>query len=593
MHINSHPGRPGPNRLDRKTTTPHHTNTPWPGEKDEANNTSKKKIMTTTTSSKATGPWSRLSAAEAAVNRAVAGSRVGAYFKLDARKSTFTKELRAGAATFLTMAYIISVNAAVLTDSGGPCTARDCTPVPTANSTVVVPPGPECTVVGANPGYQQCLARTKSDLIVATAVAAMAGSFAMGVFANLPLALAPGMGANAYFAYNMVGFHGSGPIGYRTALAVVMLEGLVFFALSAVGLRSRLARMIPRNIRLASALGIGLFLAFTGLQAHQGVGLVGASPSTLVTLTACSDVDPATGACLGGTMRSPTFWLGAVGFLITATCLARDVKGSMIYGILFVTVVSWIRGTSVTVFPDTAAGNAGFEYFKKVVDFHMIRTTAGKLSFAGFRHGNVWLAFFTLLYVDVLDTTGTMYSMAEYAGFVDEDGGGGFEGEYRAFLVDAGSTVLSAGLGSSTVTTYIESTAGIREGGRTGITAVTVAACFLASLFFGPLLMSVPPWAVGPSLVLVGAMMMRVARDIEWGDMKEGVPAFVTMALMPLSFSIAYGIIAGLGVYVALHWYDWARHGYGKLSNALDERRNQVAAAAGEIGTAPAAHDVV
>ncbi|CAN6362873.1 unnamed protein product [Urochloa humidicola] len=539
--------------------------------------------------SKRTAPWHRLSEAEAAVNRAVAASRVGRYFKLDARKSSFTKELRAGAATFLTMAYIISVNAAVLTDSGGPCTVRDCTPVGGAA------PGPECTV-GPNPGYEQCLARTKSDLVVATAVAAMAGSFAMGLFANLPLALAPGMGANAYFAYNMVGFHGSGSIPYSTALAVVMLEGVVFFALSAVGLRSRLARMIPRNIRLASAVGIGLFLAFTGLQAHQGVGLVGASPSTLVTLTACSEVDPATGACLGGTMRSPTFWLGAAGFLITATCLARDVKGSMIYGILFVTAVSWIRGTSVTVFPDTPAGNAGFAYFKKVVDFHMIRSTAGQLSFGGFRHGGVWLAFVTLLYVDVLDTTGTMYSMAEYGGFVTDEagGGGGFEGEYRAFLVDAGSTVLSAGLGSSTVTTYIESTAGIREGGRTGLTAITVAACFLGSLFFGPLLMSVPPWAVGPSLVLVGAMMMRVAKEIEWGDMKEGVPAFVTMALMPLSFSIANGIIAGLGVYAALHWYDWARQGYGRVRGVLDERRNQVAAAAGEVGVGPAAvQDVV
>ncbi|XP_062181722.1 adenine/guanine permease AZG2 [Phragmites australis] len=529
---------------------------------------------------KRAAPWHKLSEAEAAVNSAVAASRVGRYFKLDARKSSFTKELRAGAATFLTMAYIISVNAAILTDSGGPCTARDCTPVGT-NS--MASPGTECTV-GSNPGYQQCLARTKSDLIVATAVAAMAGSFAMGVFANLPLALAPGMGANAYFAYNMVGFHGSGPITYSTALAVVMLEGIVFLVLSAVGLRSKLARMIPRNIRLASAVGIGLFLAFTGLQAHQGVGLIGASPSTLVTLTACSEVDPATGACLGGTMHSPTFWLGAVGFVITATCLARDVKGSMIYGILFVTVVSWIRGTSVTVFPDTPAGNAGFSYFKKVVDFHMIKSTAGKLSFGGFRHGNVWLALLTLLYVDILDTTGTMYSMAEYGGFTDDTGG--FEGEYPAFLVDAGSTVLSAGLGSSTVTTYIESTAGIREGGRTGLTAITVSAFFLASLFFGPLLMSVPPWAVGPSLVLVGAMMMRVAKEIEWADMKEAVPAFVTMALMPLSFSIANGIIAGLGVYVALHWYDWARHGCLKVREVLDERRNQVAAAAAEVGPA-------
>uniref|UniRef100_J3N7W2 Adenine/guanine permease AZG2 n=1 Tax=Oryza brachyantha TaxID=4533 RepID=J3N7W2_ORYBR len=490
------------------------------------------------------------------------------------------------------MAYIISVNAAILTDSGGPCTVGDCTPVVVGNSTAT--PGPECTV-GSNPGYEQCLGRAKSDLIVATAVAAMAGAVALGALADLPLGLAPGMGANAYFAYNMVGFHGSGSIPYGTALAGVMVEGIVFFALSAVGLRSRLARMIPRNIRLSTAVGIGLFLAFTGLQAHQGVGLVGASPSTLVTLAACSETDPATGACIGGTMRSPTFWLGAVGFLITATCLARDIKGAMIYGIVFVTVVSWIRGTAVTVFPDTAAGNAGFDYFKKVVDFHMIKTTAGQLSFGGLRHGNALLAVFTLLYVDVLATTGTMYSMAEYGGFTD--GAGGFDGEYRAFLVDAGSTVLSAALGSTTVTTYIESTAGIREGGRTGVTAITVAACFLASLFFGPVLTSVPPWAVGPSLVLVGAMMMRVASDIEWADMKEAIPAFVTMALMPLTFSIANGIIAGLGVYVALHCYDWTRLAWRRASRVLDERRNQIAASStSEAGgggiPAAAAHEV-
>ena len=195
---------------------------------------------------KGTAAWHKLSEAEAAVNRSIAASPVGRYFKFDARKSSFTKELRAGAATFLTMAYIISVNAAILTDSGGPCTVLDCTPVAGSNSTAVLP-GPECMMGTSNPGYQECLARTKSDLVVATAVAAMAGSFAMGALANLPLALAPGMGANAYFAYNMVGFHGSGSIPYRTALAGVMLEGIIFFVLSAVGLRSKLARLIPRD----------------------------------------------------------------------------------------------------------------------------------------------------------------------------------------------------------------------------------------------------------------------------------------------------------------------------------------------------------
>ncbi|XP_020106640.1 adenine/guanine permease AZG2 [Ananas comosus] len=532
------------------------------------------------------GPCRRLGEAfrraETAVNGAVAACRVGRYFKLDARKSSFTKELRAGAATFLTMAYIISVNAAILTDSGGPCTARDCA-ARGRNAAL----DDQCKF-GDDPGYLNCLSRTKADLVVATAVSAAVGSLAMGAFANLPLALAPGMGANAFFAYNMVGFRGSGPVPYPTALAAVMLEGCLFLALSALGLRSKLARMIPRSIRLASAVGIGLFLAFTGLQAHQGVGLVGPSPSTLVTLAACSRTNATTGACLGGTMRSPTFWLGAAGFAVTATCLARDVKGSMIYGIVFVTLVSWIRNTSVTVFPDTPLGDSSFEYFRKVVDFHTIKTTAGRIGFSGFGRTDVWLAVITLLYVDVLDTTGAMYSMAEYAGFAD--GGGGFEGEYRAFIVDAGSTIVGAALGTTTVTTYIESTAGIREGGRTGITAIAVGLCFLASLFFAPLFMSVPPWAVGPSLVLVGAMMMKMAKEIEWGDAKEGVPAFLTMLLMPLTFSIANGIIAGAAAYVLLHLWDYAvglwRWGRS-VWRLMEEAHNQVSAAAADIPAAP------
>ncbi|XP_074565601.1 adenine/guanine permease AZG2-like [Curcuma longa] len=490
------------------------------------------------------------------VNRAFADSAVGRYFKVDARDTSFTRELRAGAATFLTMIYIVSVNAAILTASGGPCTVRDCAPLPSTNSSasVVLPPGPECKFDG-NPGYQRCLARVQKDLVVATAAAAVVGSFAMGTVANLPLALAPGMGSNAYFTYNMVGFHGSGRVPYETALAVVMVEGCLFLALSLLGLRSRLARLIPRSIRLASAVGIGLFLAFTGLQSQVGVGLVGPSSSTLVTLTACARTDPATGQCLGGTLQSPTFWLGAVGFLITAMCLARNVKGAMIYGIIFVTLVSWIRGTSVSVFPNTEQGNANFDYFKKVFDFHLIDTTAWRISFAGFGRSEVWLALATLLYVDILDTTGSMYSMAEYAGFTDD--AGGFEGEYRAFAVDASSTIVGSLLGTTTVTTYIESTAGLREGGRTGVTAITVAALFLISLFFAPLFTNVPAWAVGPSLVLVGAMMIAVAREVDWAEAKEAVPAFLTMILMPLTYSIAYGIIAGIGTHIVLHLFDY------------------------------------
>ncbi|XP_074556885.1 adenine/guanine permease AZG2-like [Curcuma longa] len=528
------------------------------------------------------GSWRR---AEGAINRAVAGSRVGKYFSIEARKTSFTKELRAGAATFLTMAYIVSVNAAILGDSGGPCTPRHCTHAHAvvANSTHSrhgAPTAHPCDL-NADPEYQKCLETTKSDLVMATIVAAMVGSFAMGAVANLPLALAPGMGANAYFAYNMVGFRGSGPVAYETAMAAVMLEGCLFLVLSVLGLRAKLARMIPRSIRLASAAGIGLFLAFTGLQAREGMGLVGPSKSTLVAVAACARTDAATGECLGGVMQSPTFWLAAVGFLITAVCLSREVKGSMIYGIVFVTVISWFRGTSVTIFPYTDQGNSHYHYFKQVVGFHMIKNTAGRISFRGFNKGRVWVSVLTLLYVDVLDTTGSMYSMAEYGGFTDERGG--FEGEYRAFIVDAGATIVGSALGTTTVTTYIESTAGMREGGRTGVTAMAVAALFLASAFFAPLLTSVPPWAVGPSLVLVGAMMMVVVREIEWGETKVAVPAFATMILMPLTYSIANGIIAGVALHWALHLYDYvvaAWRWVEKVRKVMGEAQNQVSAAA-------------
>lgn len=384
----------------------------------------------------------------------------------------------------------------------------------------------------------------------------MIASFAMGIFANLPLGLAPAMGSNAYVAYNLVGFNGSGPLSYQTALAVVFVEGCLFFLISLLGLRSKLARVIPNPVRLACAAGIGLFIAFVGLQAHQGVGLIGPDVSTLVTITACDDVDPVTGACTGGKMRSPTFWLGLIGFLVTAFGLMKNVKGSMIYGILTVTLISWIRHTPVTSFPDTEIGDASFDYFKKVVDFHKIESTVGAIRFTDFNQSQVWVALATLLYVDVLSTTGTLFTLAELGGLVNEEKRS-FEGEYVAYLVDAGSTVVGSVLGVTTTTAYVESSAGIREGGRTGLTAVIIGLYFCLSLFFIPLLSSVPKWAIGPSLVMVGVLMMKVVKGIDWENVKEAVPAFVTMLLMPLTYSIANGIVGGIGVYVALSLYDY------------------------------------
>ncbi len=412
----------------------------------------------------------------------------------------------------------------------------------------------------------------------------------MGLFANLPLALAPGMGMNAYFAYTVVGFHGSGNVPYKSALAAIFIEGLIFLFVSAIGLRTQLAKLVPKPVRISSSAGIGLFLAFIGLQSNQGIGLIGYSSSTLVTLGACprnsrvalAPIITATNGtfslipersgygavsadilCLNHKMESPTFWLGVVGFVIIAYCLVKNIKGAMIYGIVFVTGISWFRNTSVTVFPNTELGNLGYEYFKKVVDVHVIKTTAGALSFKAIGKGYFWEALVTFLYVDILDTTGTLYSMARFAGFTDANGD--FEGQYFAFMSDAASIVVGSLLGTSPVTAFIESSTGIREGGRTGLTALTVAGYFFLAFFFTPLLASIPAWAVGPPLILVGVMMMRSVVEIEWDNMNQAIPAFVTMILMPLTYSIAYGLIGGIGTYIVLNIWDWGESFLRKL----------------------------
>lgn len=521
-------------------------------------------------------------------NTYVAKTRLGKYFKLSQRNSTFTTELRAGTATFLTMAYILAVNASILTDSGGTCSVSDCVPlcsnpsISTSNCTGptlhLIQPDISCKFAPVNPGYAACLDKTRKDLIVATVASSLIGCFIMGAFANLPLGLAPGMGSNAYFAYTVVGFHGSGTISYQSALAAVFIEGMFFLLISSVGLRAKLAKLVPKPVRISSSAGIGLFLAFIGLQNNQGIGLVGYSSSTLVTLGGCPSSSRASLApvitalngtvsllpggtvsgdifCLRDRMESPTLWLGLVGFIIIAYCLVKNVKGAMIYGIVFVTAISWFRNTKVTAFPNTAAGDSAHEYFKKVVDIHTIKSTAGALSFNSIGKGYFWEAVVTFLYVDILDTTGTLYSMARFAGFTDENGN--FEGQYFAFMSDATSIVVGSLLGTSPVTAFIESSTGIREGGRTGITALTVAGYFFMALFFTPLLASIPAWAIGPPLILVGVLMMRSVVEIDWEDMRQAIPAFVTMILMPLTYSIAYGLIGGIGTYIVLNIWDW------------------------------------
>ncbi|XP_042504665.1 adenine/guanine permease AZG1 [Macadamia integrifolia] len=533
-------------------------------------------------------PRSPASSITTRLNSFVDNSPIGKRFKVAQRGSTFTTELRAGTATFLTMAYILAVNASILTDSGGTCTVADCVPLCSDQSIsisncsggnlTVIQPTESCKFDPVNPGYTACLDRIRRDLIVATIASSLIGCVIMGAFANLPLALAPGMGTNAYFAYSVVGFHGSGNVSYKTALTAVFIEGLIFLLISALGFRTRLAKLVPKPVRISSSAGIGLFLAFIGLQNSQGLGLVSYSSATLVTIGACPAKSQVSVApvisypngtvslmaggtvsggilCLHHKMESPTFWLGALGFVIIAYCLVKNIKGAMIYGIVFVTAVSWFRHTQVTAFPDTDSGNSSYQYFKKVVDVHTIKNTAGALSFMGMGTGSFWESLVTFLYVDILDTTGTLYSMARFAGFVDLNGD--FEGQYFAFMSDATAIVIGSLLGTSPVTAFIESSTGIREGGRTGLTALTVAGYFFLSFFFTPLLASIPAWAVGPPLILVGVLMMKSVVEIEWNDMRQAIPAFLTMILMPMTYSIAYGLIGGIGTYIVLHLWDW------------------------------------
>jgi len=511
-------------------------------------------------------------------------SKIGKFFAMSERNTTLTTELRAGLVTFLTMAYILAVNAQILTDSGGPCTPDDCSP----NKG-----DPSCPFDPTNAGYNQCLAETKNSLITATAAASCIGTFLMGIGGNLPLGIAPGMGLNAYFAYNVVGFHGSGSVPYKTALAAIFLEGLIFIVLAVTGARGKLIQMVPRSIMLATSAGIGLFLAHIGLQSSEGLGLVTFESATLVTLGGCpvkdranmytltadaaTQVCNATAAaasggvvpnlgtassaatCLRNRMESATMWLGLSGFLLIALCMRQRVRGAMLVGILWVTFISWIPGSAVSYLGDGASipgGGDRMSYFKNVVAAPDASKTAGQLDFGGMKHGQAWLALITFLYVDFLDATGTLFSMANFIslyvpGFIKEDKS--WDRSMFAFSSDGAAIVVSSVLGSSPCTVFVESASGIREGGRTGVTALMTSFLFFIALFFTPILASIPPYAIGPALITVGAMMVGNIVKIRWDLVSEAVPAFVTIAVMPLTYSIAYGFIGGIVTYILLN----------------------------------------
>ncbi|KAF9780090.1 permease family-domain-containing protein [Thelephora terrestris] len=495
------------------------------------------------------------------INAAVALSPVGTWFRLEGCGhpkervgSRFTTEIRAGLTTWAAMAYIVSVNASILSDSGGTC---------------VCSTNDLCT---GDTVYLACVEELRRELITTTAAISALASAAMGIVANLPVGLAPGLGLNAYLAYSIVGYHGSGPMTYQEAMGAVFMEGILFFVLSLLGVRQWLARLMPQSLVMAVGAGIGLLIAFIGLS-PTGLGVIGGDTANFVGLGGCTAeyfVDGLPGYCASHVMQNPTMWLGIfAGGILTVHLMMYRIRGAILIGIFLVSIISWPRSTPVTLFPHTEAGDSAFNFFKEVVAFKPLKKVANVINFGAYGNHRVWYALITMLYVDILDTTGTLYSMAKFAGLRDPvtlD----FEGSTSAYCVDAITITIGSLLGTSPVTAFIESATGIAEGGKTGITAVVTGLMFLVSLFFAPIFASIPSWATGGALVIVGSLMIRNVREINWDYIGDSVPAFLTIIITPLSFNIAYGVIAGVGSYIVINSLPWAlrRISNGRISPA-------------------------
>lgn len=396
------------------------------------------------------------------------------YFDLKGHDTTFRREILAGVTTFLTMAYIVFVNPAILADAGV----------------------------------------DKDAAFVATCIAAALGSLLMGLLANLPVALAPGMGLNAFFTYGVVLGMGH---SWETALGAVFLSGLIFLALSVLPVREWIVNAVPKALKMAISAGIGMFLAIIALK---NAGIVVDSPATLVTL---------------GDLGAPAALLAALGFLAMIAMDRLQVPGAILISILGVTILSIVFGlnqlTGVVSAPPSLAPTFLAMDIKGAFEVSMIAV------------------IFAFLFVDLFDTAGTLIGVAHRAGLLDENGK--LPRLRSALLADSCATVAGSALGTSTTTSYIESAAGIRVGGRTGMTAVVVSALFLCCLFFAPLAGSVPGYATAPALLFVACMMARGLSEINWEDVTDYAPAVVTAIAMPLTFSIETGIGIGFITYAA------------------------------------------
>jgi AGZA family xanthine/uracil permease-like MFS transporter len=397
------------------------------------------------------------------------------YFEFQRLGTNWKTEILAGATTFVTMAYIVFVNPSILRETGMPFEA----------------------------------------VVAATCLCAAFGSILMGAWARYPIALAPGMGLNAYFTYTVV--KGMG-IPWQTALGAVFLSGVAFLILTLAGIRQLIVEAIPRELYAAVAAGIGLFIAMIGLR---NAGIVAPSPATMVTL---------------GNLRDKNTLLAIFGLIFIAALLAWRVRAAVLIGILATTLLGAVFGL-VTWSPGT---------------YHIsdIAATAGKLDIRA--AWNIGLAeiVFVFLFVDLFDNVGTLVGVGKRAGLFDE--ANRIPRMREILLADASATIAGSLAGTSTVTSYIESAAGVVAGGRSGVTAIVTGLLFILALFAAPLVGAVPASATAPALIVVGSLMMSHLGEIPWGDPAVAIPAFLTVITIPLSFSIANGLAFGFTSYAAL-----------------------------------------
>ncbi|MFP4180569.1 MAG: NCS2 family permease [Spirochaetaceae bacterium] len=397
------------------------------------------------------------------------------FFDLKGHNTTVKTEVIAGLTTFLTMAYILIVNPQILSETG----------------------------------------MDMGGVFTATAISAAIGTLVMAFGTNYPFALAPGMGLNAFFAFTVVLTMG---YSWQFALTAVFLEGIIFIILTLLNIREAIVNSIPINVKRAISVGIGLFIAFIGLQ---NAGIVQGDEATLVAL---------------GEVSSGTGLLALIGLIITGVLLAYKVKGALLLGIVITTIIGFPMGitnppSGSWAPPSLAPVFAQFD-FSQVFTFDML------------------IILFTFLFVDLFDTVGTLVGVSNKAGYLDENGN--LPKAKNALFADAVGTTVGAVLGTSTVTTYIESASGVAEGGRTGLTSATTAVFFLLALFISPLFLMIPGAATAPALVLVGLFMMTPVKQINFEDYTEAIPAFLTMIMMPLAYSIADGIMFGVLAYIFL-----------------------------------------